>query len=424
MRRTVLLLFVALLAAAPNTASSDTTDGQPIVEKFLTSGELAAGEKALSRHLEGHPDDDQVRFELGVLQVVRAVERLGQSLYRYGAKGQRSMLLGMMGGNFGAGGGVPILRMPVPKNPDPERIDYQQARRILERFAADLEKAEMTLAQVDDPDVEVPLHFGLIRLDLNGDGVRDEKEKLWRVYASIFRRNRNVTRATAESFVISFDKADAHWLRGYCHLLMAMCDVGLAYDWSELFERTGHVFFANIESPYSVTQSPSGGFIGPILDEVAMFHLVRFPVKEPKRLESALGHLETMIEQSRLTWKAIQAEDDDNREWIPGPRQTGVIPGIRVTQQMVDAWHEFLDEAEALLAGDKLIPFWRTNGKGLGVNLRRVFTEPREFDLILWVHGSAAVPYLEEGDLSSADTWRRLQNVFGGQFIGFAVWFN
>lgn len=424
MRCTALLLFVALLASVPNAASADTADGRPLVEKFLMSGELAAGEEALANHLENRPGDDQVLFELGVLRAVRAVEHLGQSLYRYGARGHRSVLFGMMGGNFGAGGGVPILRMPVPKNPDPDRIDYQHARRILERFAADLEKAEKTLAQVDDPNVGLPLHFGLIRLDLNGDGVAQEHEKLWRVYASIFRRNRNVTRATAEKFVVSFDKADVHWLRGYCHLLMAMCDVGRAYDWSELFERTGHLFFANIESPYSVTQSSSGGFIGPILDEVALYHLIRFPVKEPERLESALRHLQIMIEQSRLTWKAIQAEEDNNREWIPGPRQSGVIPGIRVTRQMVDAWHEFLDEAEALLAGEKLIPFWRNNSEDVGVNLRRAFTEPREFDAILWAHGSAAVPYLEEGDLTSADTWQRLQNVFGGQFIGFAVWFN
>ncbi len=424
MRHTVLLLLVAVLASVPTAALADTADGQPLVEKFLLTGELAAGEKTLANHLETYPNDDQIRLELGVLRVIRAVERLGQSLHRYGAKGHRSMLFGMLGGNFGAGGGVPILRMPVPKNPDPERIGYQQVRRILERFAADLEKAEKTLAQVDDPSVRLPLHFGLIRLDLNGDGVAEEHEKLWRVYASIFRRNRNVTRATAESFVISFDKADVHWLRGYCHLLMAMCDIGLAYDWSELFERTGHLFFANIESPYSVTQSSSSGFIGPILDEVALYHLIRFPVKEPERLESALRHLQIMIEQSRLTWKAIQAEDDNNREWIPGPRQSGVIPGIRVTRQMVDGWHEFLDEAEALLAGEKLIPFWRTSGDKLGVNLRRVFTEPREFDAILWAHGSAAVPYLDEGDLTSADTWRRLQTVFGGQFIGFAVWFN
>jgi hypothetical protein len=39
-------------------------------------------------------------------------------------------------------------------------------------------------------------------------------------------------------------------------------------------------------------------------------------------------------------------------------------------------WLEFLDEAKALLKGEKLIPFWR-KGEERGINLRRVFTEPR-----------------------------------------------
>lgn len=59
-----------------------------------------------------------------------------------------------------------------------------------------------------------------------------------------------------------------------------------------------------------------------------------------------------------------------------------------------------------------------------GVNVRQVFVEPRRFDLVLWVQGSAATPYLEEGPLSKPETWRRFQEVFRGEFIGFAIWFN
>jgi hypothetical protein len=58
------------------------------------------------------------------------------------------------------------------------------------------------------------------------------------------------------------------------------------------------------------------------------------------------------------------------------------------------------------------------------VNLRRVFTEPRPFDLVLWVQGTAAAPYLENGPLTKPETWSRFQNIFRGEFIGFALWFN
>ena len=121
--------------------------------------------------------------------------------------------------------------------------------------------------------------------------------------------------------------------------------------------------------------------------------------------------------------KAIQAETDDDAEWLPNSKQAGVIPGVRVTQAMIDGWHEFLDELEAILQGEKLVPYWRVHD-GRGINLKRVFTEPKTLDLVLWVQGTAAAPYLEEGELTQAETWTRLNRLFQGQFIGFAVWFN
>ncbi len=120
---------------------------------------------------------------------------------------------------------------------------------------------------------------------------------------------------------------------------------------------------------------------------------------------------------------SITAETDDDHEWIPNPRQTGVVPGVKVTDEMVKGWTTFLDEADDLLEGRKLVPFWREAG-GRGVNLKRIFTEPMEFDLVLWVQGTAAFPYLEEGNVTKPEIWQRLQRIFQGEFIGFAIWFN
>ena len=139
-------------------------------------------------------------------------------------------------------------------------------------------------------------------------------------------------------------------------------------------------------------------------------------------MKSSLSHLEAMLDLSRQTWKAIAAETDDDNEWLPGPKQTGVIPGVKVTVEIVNGWHDFLDEAEALLQGKKLVPHWRVTGRA--VNLRRVFLKPTQFDVVLWIQGTAAAPYLEQGETTKADTWNRLQRIFQGQFIGFALWFN
>ena len=209
---------------------------------------------------------------------------------------------------------------------------------------------------------------------------------------------------------------------------MTFTEAYLAHDGQELFDHSAHLFFPKAVSPYT--------FLGPtppdrvagidemaILDAIAMIHVLRLPVKEPARMKAVLAHLESMIALSRESWKYIVAETDNDNEWVPNPRQQSVLPGGAVNGNMVDAWMTFLDEAEAILRGKKLVPFWRF-GEERGVNLRRVFTEPRTFDLVLWFQGTAATPYLEKGPLTKPETWRRLQNVFRGEFIGFAFWFN
>jgi len=160
-----------------------------------------------------------------------------------------------------------------------------------------------------------------------------------------------------------------------------------------------------------------------IPDHASFFHLLHFPVKEPARMESALKHLEAMVTLSRESWKFYLAETDDDHEWIPNPKQNTVMPGGKVTDEMVKGWLSFLEEAETILAGQKLVPLWR-GADQKGVNLRRVFTEPRELDLIFWFQGTAAVPYLEEGPITQPEIWTRLLRVFRGEFIGFAIWFN
>ena len=138
-------------------------------------------------------------------------------------------------------------------------------------------------------------------------------------------------------------------------------------------------------------------------------------------MRSVLGHLEAMIQLSRENWRRTMAETDDRNEWIPNPQQTGVLPRMQVTEQRVTGWRQFLDEFEALLQGNKLLPHWRFDQ---GINLRRVFTEPTTFDIVLLIQGSAAVPYLEDGDFTTGETWEQIMNLFGGDFFRYFIWFN
>ncbi|MHC5541573.1 hypothetical protein ACYOEI_25405, partial [Singulisphaera rosea] len=290
----------------------------------------------------------------------------------------------------------------------------------------DLAEVDATLAGITSPDVKLPLRFGLIRLDFDGDGTAGEDETLWKIYAN-FNRQANVTAEAARAFVIAFDRGDVDWLRGYCHVLSALTEILLTYDFEDVFNHTSYLLFRGAKAPEKFLEEGTGqkdDFVGQILDIAATIHLIRLPATEPARLTSALAHLESMVALSRSSWAFIKAESDDDREWIPKPGQHSVVPNVEVNAEMVEGWGHVLDELESILKGKTLAPFWRGQDRSRGINVRKVFTEPRIFDLVLWIQGTGVSPYLERGHVTSAETWARINRIFRGEFIGFALWFN
>lgn len=94
---------------------------------------------------------------------------------------------------------------------------------------------------------------------------------------------------------------------------------------------------------------------------------------------------------------------------------------MTVTAEQIAAWHDVLDEVDALLDGEKMMPHWRFDA---GINLRRVFEEPRPFDLVLWITGPSVLPYLEDGPVLTSRQWARITDAFEGSFGSYAIWFN
>lgn len=392
-------LWNGVAHAAPNALE--------LFQTHLYAGRTAEAADALQIHLEEVSDDDQARFALGAVQFIQAVERLAQSMYRHGLRSSAEVFV------------LPFFRLPVAENPEPEPFTYEGARTILQRFVNDLALSEQTLGAVNDLGVRLPLNIGLVRLDMNADGEITEDETLWRIFQRIAPL-RQVTAAQAQQFVIDFDGGDVPWLRAYCHLLMGLAEFFLAHDWQVAFEHTFHALFPQAGLPYSILNDKTARY-GEVADFLAFVHLNHWTVAEPRRMAETLAHLESMVALSRASWWIILSEKDNENEWIPNPTQSGVIPGMTVTQERVAGWLLFLGEFEALLQGRKLLPHWRL---AKGINLRRVFLEPSTFDLVLWIQGTAAIPYLEEGELSVRETWETIIDLFQGDFFSYAIWFN
>lgn len=406
------VVLAGLLAAAQPVLADPASTGRPDTSRYLTSGRLAEGDVALTGYVTAHPDDQQALHELGTLQFLQAVERLTQGLYRIGLSYNVPFLE------------LPILRMPLPLHPHPEPATYEKLRAIYAAFQADLLKAEATLARVTAVDVKYHLPLGKVLLDIDADGKPSDRENLSELISALLLPGGANQKPDLSGLVVGWDYADALWLRGYCHVLLTLTDIILAHDWRPAFDATAQIFFASSETPFNrrVVGKPADISMDTITDLIALFHLMSFDVVEPERMKSAWNHLGQVIALSRKNLEAIEAETDNDAEWLPAPTQASVFPRMTITAGQLAGWREFLTEMEALLEGRKLLGHWRINNKG--INLKRVFHEPRRLDLILWVQGTAALPYLEEGPTTDRALLNRLQQLFSGRFFSFAVWIN
>lgn len=467
-----LAAVLCLWGVSPGVAQPDFA-GQ--FEAPLTEGRLSAAADVARARIAEAPGDAAAQFALGLAQFLIAVEGLGQDLYRYG-------LANTYRNDPGAlvfGGGVPFLRIPIPANPEPEPVTYEGLRAALADFTADLAVAEATLAAVPSTDFDLPLRVPAIRLDFDGDGAGSEAESIAAVFIAVTGGSFAADAvewagdaAAGNTEPMGLDQSDVPWLQAYSHLLTALADFPLAHDWHEAFELTFHDVFPGTRLPstglrdeekriteqlgpeppdfqwegepysqefwaaYSAwSESPEGRArqdwvqaqwslqIGTFFDLGAFVHLMHWPVVEPERMAAVREHLLSMVDLSRENWRRIRAETDDNREWLPGPHQTNLLPWVRITDETVGGWQLFLDEFEAVLTGERLVPHWRV-AEGRGINLRRMFDEPTTFDPILIAQGVSVLPYLEDGETVSPETVGTIFRLTEGGLLGYFIWFN
>src|SRR5205085_8199267 len=191
MRITAVLVLCALSLASAIVRAEDEL---PLADKYLSTGELERGEKDLEARLKQKPDDDQARFGLAVIQFVRSIEHLSQSFYRYGLYNANSFRE------------LPFVRMPLPENPNPAECGYEDTRRIMQDLLADLGRSQKTLEGIQGDNVKLPLRFGRVRLDFDGDGKSTDDEVLYKLYNRM-NAAAGITPQSAEAFVIALDKA-------------------------------------------------------------------------------------------------------------------------------------------------------------------------------------------------------------------------
>jgi hypothetical protein len=397
---------------------------KPIYASLLLSSSLFAAEPASLQSLieQGETEQaikqyaatpsNQSTFTQAICQLSASMEAFQQGLYQYGFEVNSSSA------------GIRSVG-PIPHNPKAEVVNYQKIRKLIETFHEELHAIEKTVATIGEDEFHLPLDLTKMRFDIDNNGKRTEMESSMALVLSIDNNNRRMTPDQVDELnkidgTIVFDKSDLLWLKGYVQITLGATDLLLAHDFEQPFNAISGNLFQKPENALSKLGANDDNY-GDVANLIAAFHVAKMKVAEPDRLKQARQHLLNMVDASKAMWISVQAETDNNKEWLPSPKQDSVT-GIKITEEMVTGWHQFLNEYEAILNGKKLLPHWRFKGKG--INLKRVLEESTETDVILWITGHAAAPFQELGELTDQGLWRQLNRTFNGNLLGMSFFIN
>jgi hypothetical protein len=404
MRRPLLLALSLLLAAPVGAQESDL------------SAEIGRdGLRAVEARLSSLPTPtDGERFALGGVRFLGAVEAALQTRYRLNANPTLLQTL-------------PVMRLPLPENPAPEPFDPAVFRTVFSDLSAGMDAANAALSAIPDgADFALDIRLGDLWFDIDADGVRSEAESL----AAVVRMAELAPPAADNAAVplpeIRFDAADAAWLSAYTHLLNGVANLVLAYDPTEplgavLQAREELAALGPVTPDLMIGMSQSDGL--DTVDIVALIFDVLDQTPDAARTQAARDHFLAMVADNRRFWAAVATETDNEREWLPNASQTSALFGTPLPPGTGETWLAILTEVEAILTGELLIPHWRISGAmwddsfvpDSGVDLGKFLVEPAPIDLIDWIHGKGALPYMRKGQVASWDSWNAFGDLLAGQ---------
>lgn len=159
---------------------------------------------------------------------------------------------------------------------------------------------------------------------------------------------------------IRFDAGDVAWARAMLSFQQALADIALAYDWS---------------------------WAAPILYDGRMpkaGERITIALVEPARITRARDLVLAGLKLSDDARAAYLAETDDDREWVPNPRQSSYASPLTVDATLYATWAQVVGDVRALVdgkAGLSLPAVWALLDLGKGaprgfIDVGAMFTAP------------------------------------------------
>ncbi len=124
-----------------------------------------------------------------------------------------------------------------------------------------------------------------------------------------------------------YDVGDVHWARAFVNFQMAALDIALAYDWSEINRI--------------------------IRDDFMNLLAIRIKLLDKALIARARKEILTGLDCADRARLAYLAETDDEREWIPNPRQKDHPMPLPVDEELYKTWEGVLGDVRKLATGEE-----------------------------------------------------------------------
>jgi hypothetical protein len=165
-------------------------------------------------------------------------------------------------------------------------------------------------------------------IDWNGNGHIDNRDKLLLQLEQDADGNPIPDDDPRRKPTFRFDHGDVAWARAFVSFERAGLDLLLAYDWTEAARVVeGHA------------------------DEHGSKIVIR--LVDPDRVEQARTRILEGLAQSDQSRRDYLVETDDDREWMPSPRQKNHPIPLPVDQALYDTWEGVVGDVRRLVEGEE-----------------------------------------------------------------------
>jgi hypothetical protein len=207
-------------------------------------------------------------------------------------------------------------------------LNQKYLRATLEDAESELAAVEADLAIVaQQPGISMELCLACWEIDWNGNGRIDERDRMLFQIEQDADGNPIPEDDPRRKPTFRFDDGDIAWARAFVSFERAALDVLLAYDWSDAVKLVGR----RSERP-----------------ERIVVRLI-----EPDRIAQARERILEGLAQSDAERLAYLAETDDDREWVPNPRQRNHPMPLQIDAALYDTWEGVVGDVRRLVEGDE-----------------------------------------------------------------------